>query len=243
METLAVLNTANAGIEPALGRVVIRGSEYLVYCTAEDLLAKARTEAARILENTRKEADNIREQGFLAGREEAIAAQSRIISDIAAKGESYLAEMEDKIISLVMVAIRRVIGEMDDHARVSRVVRNALSVVQRQNRVSIRVAPSMAESVKADLESILLPYPLIHMAEVTPDDSLDNNDCILETRVGTVKASLEGQLKALQSAVEQAFKGRTQSISGELRRLERSVMTSLAEESPEESGASDDNSN
>jgi type III secretion protein L len=239
METLAVLDSACGRLETAPGRVIIRGPEHLVYCTAADILEKARLEAARIIENAKTEAKKSRTEGFNAGREEAIASQARLIGGIAAKGEIYLADMEDKVISLVMVAIRRLVGEMDDRLRISRVVQNALSVVQRQNRVVIRVAGCMSESVRESLETILLPYPLINMAEVTPDESLDKNECVIETRAGTVKAGLNSQLAALQAAVEQTFGGRSLSVSSELRELERSVMVGLEKEPESGSGGSD----
>ena len=97
--------------------------------------------------------------------------------------------------------IRKVIGELDASELIVRVVRNALTTVRNQQRVTIRVAPADEKAVSEALAAMIQTAPGgVGFLDVRADARLERGSCLLESELGVVDASLETQLKALENA-------------------------------------------
>lgn len=114
----------------------------------------------------------------------------------------YIEGIEATLVNVVAVAVRKVIGEIDENERIVRIVRNALVTVRNQQHVTIRVAPADEKAVRAELASMLASVPGgTSFLDVVPDARLERGACLLESELGVVDASLETQLKALENAL------------------------------------------
>ena len=60
----------------------------------------------------------------------------------------YIEGIEATLVNVVAVAVRKVIGEIDENERIVRIVRNALVTVRNQQHVTIRVAPADEKAVR-----------------------------------------------------------------------------------------------
>ena len=107
------------------------------------------------------------------------------------------------------------------------VVRNALSVVRKQQQVTVRVHPNQVKSVQENLNRIMAPYPNIKFMDVVPDLRLATGDCILESEIGMVEASVESQLEIIRKALTKSFKRRGNSVDQQLDAIERSLVQSM----------------
>jgi type III secretion protein L len=110
------------------------------------------------------------------------------------------------MVDLVMRAVRSVIGEMNQHDVIEKIVRRALESTRNENHVTVRVAPAQADWLKSRLATIMQTFPKIQFLDVQADSRLSANGCVLETEIGVVDATLETQLKAIEKALIRSMK-------------------------------------
>ena len=118
----------------------------------------------------------------------------------------YLASAEEMMCSLVLEAIKKIIGDMDDREIITRVVKNALAMVRNQKQVTLKVAPEDLETIQSRLSDIMENYPTIGFVEIVADSRLKKHSCVLESEMGVVDASIEVQLKAIEKALRKTIK-------------------------------------
>lgn len=81
-------------------------------------------------------------------------------------------------------------------------VKNALQHVRNEKQVTIRIPPSQFKMVKARLNEILAEYKGVGFIDLVSDERLSTGDCIMESDIGVVDASVDLQIKALQKRFE-----------------------------------------
>lgn len=194
------------GFQPLPEQKVIKAEEYAAYVTAQELIARAQAEADALKQHSLEayEAEKRRgyEEGLLEGKEQMAMQMLDSISGAV----DYLASVEEKIIEVVMKAMKRILGEMDEGELISRIVKNGLEVARNQKQVTVRVAPSQVDSVRDRLKDILLHFPSINFIDVAPDARLEVGGCIMETEMGFVDASIDVQLAAIRKSLERRIK-------------------------------------
>jgi len=179
---------------------VLPAAQYASFIEAEEVLAAARAEADRIRAEAQAEFESERQRGFQQGLEEARLESAEQMIENVSRTIDYFGKVEERMVDLVVQAMRRIIGEFDDRLRVITVVKSALAAVRNQKQVTLRVAPDRLEMVKTSTDEILSAYPGIGYMDLIPDSRLKGDACILETEIGIVEASLDGQIEALRRA-------------------------------------------
>ena len=71
--------------------------------------------------------------------------------DTVSQTVGYLESMEGAITETVFRALRKILGEIDEHELVVRIVKNALAVMRNQQQVVVRVSPDQVETVRESL--------------------------------------------------------------------------------------------
>lgn len=225
MGQYAFISDADLRIAP--GTRVVKANEYAGYVEGARVLEEARRKAAAILLSARGRAAELRDQGFAEGLKLGKESSSKYMLGIVTKSREHLAENEERIVALVLSVLKKVLGEMDDKEVVVRMVRTAMAVVSRQNQVTVLVAPDQVENVKAGLHRILQPYPRVTMVDVVGDPKLTGSDCVLETKVGRVEASLESQLRTITGALTDLAPGRKERLEADLKAIEVELSAGL----------------
>ena len=152
-----------------------------------------------ILEQARREGY---EKGLAEGRME-IATQQLDLVDQSVK---YMESVEDKMADIVLKALRKCIDGIDGEELVMGVTRKAMkAIVRTQRQITIRVSPKMAPVVKARTAELTSEFPSLDYVEVAEDGKLDDSSCVIETAAGTVDASVEGQLAAIEKSIRKNF--------------------------------------
>lgn len=152
-----------------------------------------------ILEQARREGY---EKGIAEGRAE-IAMQQLDLVDQSVK---YMESVEDKMADIVLKALRKCIDGINDEELVLGVTRKAMkAIVRNQRQITIRVSPKMAPIVKARTAELSTDFPSLDYIEVVEDGKLDDSSCVVETAAGTVDASIEGQLAAIEKSIRKNF--------------------------------------
>lgn len=217
-----------ADLRIAPGARIVKAGEYAAFVAASDLLAQAREKAGEILAAAEARAEALREEGYAEGLRRGKESASRYMLGIVTQSRAQLEENEERMVALVISVLRRILGDMDEKEVVVRMVRTAMAVVGRQNEVKVMVAPEKVETVKASLHRILQPYPRITSVEVAADPGLTGGNCVLETRMGRVEASLESQLQTLTGALADLAPGRRERLERDLRAIELELSADLA---------------
>ncbi|EGP45885.1 HrpE/YscL family type III secretion apparatus protein [Achromobacter insuavis] len=198
---------ASAGrVDPAAR--VLRGAELAAWADAEQLLAQARARADEIIGGAQAAFEAERQRGYEEGREAALLDQAEKMIETVGRTVEYFAGVENEMVELVMSAVRKVVDGFDDREKVMVVVRNALAVVRNQKQMTLRLNPAEVDTVRDQINDLLAAYPGVGYLDILADGRLARGACILESEIGMVEASLEGQIQALRQAFQRTLGSR-----------------------------------
>ena len=145
------------------------------------------------------------DKGLMDGKME-IAMQK---FDLVESSVQYMESVEDKMSQIVLKALRKCVDEIGDEELVVQVTKKAMkAIVRNQQQITVKVNPQMAPVVKGRLDDILKDFPSLNFIEVVEDDKLDTRSCIVETAAGSVDASIDGQLAAIEKSIRKNFERR-----------------------------------
>jgi len=185
---------------------VIKAADYLAFVEADKALDCAQDEAARIIAEARDVYEHEKKKGYAKGIEEGKGAMAERMLDTVHKTVDYFASVEETLCSLVMTAMKKILGEMDDKDLVLKVVRNALALVRNQKQVVLRVSPMDQETVQSKINDIMADFPGVGFIDIVPDGRLKKDGCILESDIGIIDASLDVQMEAIRRSLMKSIK-------------------------------------
>ncbi len=195
-----------AQIDPAAR--IVRAADYAALADAETLLANARAQADAIVAGAQAAFEAERQRGYDDGRESALMDQAEKMIETVGRTVDYFTNVENEMIDLVMMAVRKVVDGYDDREKALIVVRNALAVVRNQKQMTLRLHPDEVEVVRANVNDLLAAYPGVGYLDILPDGRLEKGSCILESEIGLVEASLDAQVAAVRNAFQRMLGSR-----------------------------------
>ena len=181
----------------------------MTWVSAQDIILAAQEEADRIREQARKEYQQELERGYREGLEQAQMEQVERMIENASRMVDFFSTVEQRMVSLVMQAVRRIVADFDDHERVMTVVQSGLAVMRNQKQLTLRLAPEHLETVRARASELLEKFPGVGMIDFVSDSRLKGDAAIFESEIGVVEASLEAQLAALEKGFVKMLGSRT----------------------------------
>ena len=186
----------------ASDRRLVKASEVATVRTADEIIAAAEAEAARIREEAKVAFEEEKKRGYDKGLAEGkmeIAMQKLDLVDSSVK---FMESVEGKMADIVMKALKSCVVEIGDKEMVVNIVRKTMAaVIRTQRQVTLRVAPDMLSAVKERLAEITAPYSTVETFDVVEDPRLEGPACILETEAGVADASVESQLAAIEKSL------------------------------------------
>jgi type III secretion protein L len=200
---------------PEVAGKIIKAKDFWAFKDAERALADALDKRQQIISSAKDAYRAERQRGYAEGTEEAKLEQSGNMAQIVSQTVEYFGKVENKMVDLVLDAVRKVVSDFDDRQRVSTVVKNCLELVRSQKHLSLNVHPTQVEYMRGQIGELQKIYPSITHIEVHPDAKLALDACLVESEIGIVEASLEGQVKALREALSVVFEQQAV-IDGEL---------------------------
>ena len=201
---MLIIRQGNLQIETT-GRLVKRAEAQSI-AEAMDVLSAAQKEAEDIRQQAREEFEAQRKLGYDKGLDdskEEIAIQKL---EQVEKSIDYLSSMENKIVEIVLTALKKCVAEIGDKELMVQVVQKAMqAVVRNQQQVVLKVSPEMLPTVKERLNEILSKFPGVNYINLMDDPRIKGVSCIIETDAGNVEASLDHQLAANEKALGKCF--------------------------------------
>ena len=184
--------------QPDPASLVLSPEQVRAYQDAQQLLLEARAEAERIRAEALKAYEEQRQLGYEEGLMNARMEESERLIENATRTVDYFAAIEQRIVSLVMNAVRKIMSDFDDSTRVLAVVQSGLSVMRNQKQLTLRLAPEHLQEVRGRAQQLLERFPGVGMMDIVADARLKGDAAILESEMGVVEASVELQIQAIE---------------------------------------------
>ena len=213
MASPVVLISGQLHIDPAAK--VLKAKDYAFYLEAREIIASAEQKATEIIEAGKEAYDQQKKQGYEDGIAESKLDQADQMLKVVSRTINYLAEVEKAMADILMTGVKKIIGEFDQEELAVNLVRNALQHVRNEKQVTIRIPPSQFKMVKAKLNEILAEYKGVGFIDLVADQRLSTGDCIMESEIGVVDASVDLQITALQQRFEKIHSSAINSITND----------------------------
>ena len=184
---------------------MIRAKDFWAFKDVERALADALEQQQQIITSAEQAYEAEKKRGYAEGSEEAKLEQSGNMVEIVSQTVEYFGKVETQMTELVLDAVRKVVSDFDDEKQVSTVVRSCLNVLRTQKHLSMTVHPSQVDYMRNQIGVLQKIYPSIAHIEVHPDPKLGMDACVVESEIGIVEASLEGQVETLREALSVVF--------------------------------------
>lgn len=185
---------------------VVKAEDAAALVSADAVVAAAEAEAREIVAAARAEYESEKKRGYedglAAGRAEILKKKLDLVEESVA----YMQKVEGELSDLVIKAMKKCLSEIGNTEVVCQVVKKSMrAIVHNQRQVTIKVSPTMVDSVKQWAQTILSDFPALTFVDVTEDARLSETACVVETEAGSVEASVEGQIKALTESFRHHF--------------------------------------
>ena len=208
MVSFVEIKTDNLQLAPGLK--VLKAKDYVSYLDSQHLVEAAHSKAESIIAKADEAYELERQRGYQDGIDQAKIENAETMLATLARCNEYYLQVEQKMTGVVLDAVRKIINSFDDVDTTASVVREALQLVSNQKQVILHVHPEQVTEVREKISSILSDFPEVGYVEVIADARLKNGGCILETEVGIIDASIDGQLQALKQAITKQLSERQQ---------------------------------
>ena len=179
-----------------LGRI-IRAEDAGLYRNAEGALRAAEAAAADHLTAAVAaiEADTTARRA--AAAQQIQQQQVRILAETATAAQRVIAGLRREIAEAIAEGVARVIGGIDLADAVARAAQRAVAELAAHHAMVVHVNPQAHDRVAARLGAH-------RVVRVVADATLPQDDCIVETPAGFVRAGLQQQLETLRAALIEA---------------------------------------
>lgn len=189
-------------------RRLVKAADVATVRSASEIVAAAEAEAARIREDAKAAFEAEKKRGYDEGLQNGKMEIAMQKLDQVDQSVAFMESVEGKMADVVMKALRTCVTEIGDKEMVINIVRKTLSaVVRTQRRVTLKVAPEMADTVREKIASFRSDYPTVETFDVVEDERLKGPACILETEAGVADASVETQLAAIEKSLKRHIAG------------------------------------
>ena len=184
----------------------------------ESMLADARAQAEEILQNAREQADEIRQQaqeeGRNAGFEQGQAEALKHLQEEALRQQEQFEQqqqklkeqeeaLEPKYAELMGALIEKITGVLCEDKKdvIVYLIHQALNQLEKTKSVTLRVSKPDMLTVSAQKEQLRSCVSGEVDFDITEDDSLQENQCIIETDQRIIDCSLDVQLQNLKDQI------------------------------------------
>ena len=194
-------------LQLASDRRLVKLAEVATVQTAEEIIAAAEAEAARIREEAKAAFEEEKKKGYEKGLADGKLEISMQKLDLIDSSVAFMESVEDKMADVVLKALRSCVVEIGDKEMVLQIVRKTMNaVIRTQRQVTLKVAPEMVEVVRARVAELKAAYSTIETLDVVEDPRLKGTACVLETEAGVAEASADTQIAAIEKSIQKHIK-------------------------------------
>jgi type III secretion protein L len=174
---------------------------------AKDILAKAREQAAQLIEDARREKETVLAESTKRGYAAGLDQWNDALADAWKQREDFLARHEAELVKLAVAVAKKVIGRSVevDPGIVLQTATEALRSVRSERRVTIKVNPSDEAALRKQAGSLKMLGVEVGELVVIGNPSIEAGGCIVESDLGIIDAQIGTQLASIESALLRRF--------------------------------------
>jgi type III secretion protein L len=169
---------------------------------ARALLDDARTRAQVLVDEGAAQRDGALRRGHEEGLRRGADDCVRMLLEYERSHTQAWPQRQRELIELVMLVLERIAPSLDAGALVSALAQQAVAEARQSRRVLLRVHATALAQVQRDLDGLRVQCHWLDSLQVSADDTLDPNDCVLESPHGFVNASWATQMAAVRSMLD-----------------------------------------
>ncbi len=184
------------------GKTVLKASDYKHLVSYDEMV---RMMAVREREREAKATDALAkaiQSGMQQGKDQAHYQVVEQLLGFTIKMHESLRDVELALVQVVVESVQQIIQSFDDRELVVNTVRRGIDLVRGSKKLTVRVHPQMQDVVLDQLQDW---QKNISHVEVLSDNQLKLDECVLESDVGIVHASVELQVESLVRALRKTF--------------------------------------
>ena len=183
----------------APGVKLVKASDAAPFLSALELSAAVSAKEAEILNEAERAAEDRRKEGYEEGLAIGRDEMTMKMMDTVMASVEYLEKIESDLAGIVEEAVRKIIGDLPAEEAAAGLVKKALSTMRSDRRVLVRVSTADEPAVRSALLGPASGGSAF--LDVRSDGRLSRGQCVLESELGVVEASLQTQLKNLSAAL------------------------------------------
>lgn len=191
------------GFRIASDRKVIKRAEAAQLGVISDAYERAKAEIAAATADAERERrqlfETVYEQAMERARQEA--AQTLVQTQI--DRELLLRSLQPQIVDIILDALTLLVTQVDRQRFYARALEQIKDALRADSGARLCVDPASEAAAKAALSSLQDADGLLMQLRIVVDSTLSAGSCVLESKFGSVDASLSVQLQAIRSALEQ----------------------------------------
>jgi type III secretion protein L len=174
---------------------------------AKDILAKAREEAAQLIEDAHERRDAILVQSEQQGHAAGLEKWNDTLAETWKRREDFLFRNEAELVKLAISIAEKIVGRTveTEPGIVLRCVREALQSVRNDRKITIRVNPDDEPVLREHTNSLKMLGNVVGNLVIAVNPSIAVGGCIVESEIGVIDAQISTQLASIERALTRRF--------------------------------------
>jgi type III secretion protein L len=160
-------------------------------------------EAGNIVRDAERRADEVIEQaraeGYAQGLARAESLMAQHLLDAQRQAHEFLGASQQRVVALAVAILERIAPTLGEPEVVAALVEEALSTLQAEKYLRIRVTAPAADATREMLENWRSEHPQVETAQILVDPHLAPFTCVVESELGRIEAGLSAQLDAIRA--------------------------------------------
>ncbi len=181
---------------------VIKNQAIAATQVAEDILARARSEADSIINDAAIKAEQVLDEAYRKGIERSLAEFEKHLIEIREIRANVMRDTEQDLVTLAVRIAEKILGKelTLDKSAITEIVTTALRNARQRDVVTVFVNPTDLKTVTKERERYSSDER-IRLLDFVADPAVPAGGCVIETEVGKIDARLETQFKVIESAL------------------------------------------
>jgi type III secretion protein L len=184
---------------------ILKAADVDVVSSAIELLEAAKEEEQRKRHEIQEEWQRQKEEGFRQGSEEAKRQLVVHYWKTIASTVAYLEAMQEQIAEAIVRAVRTLIESAPPAERAIQLATAAVERLRQQAWIVLCLHPDDVDPVNKLLENWKTQLPRSMRVETRASEEVGKGDCVLESPIGRIDASLDTQIHIIQEQLKKTL--------------------------------------
>ncbi len=200
---------------------IIRKSQYEIFLSARDTLRTIKQEHLCAQKKNDDTFHAMEQKGYAAGQARAQQEALEQHIEFCTQAIHWVENLEEEIFLALSAALEKIIGAIDTNTALENIIRKTLKHYIHLPELKICLAPEQKPIAQKVIEEIAKEHS-VKSISIETDERFRKNDCLLESPLGSVDASLEVQLAQLKALFAKMPK-RALSVASSIKQEESNV--------------------